>query len=338
MKKRDFEALYGQIPEAAAIFEKWILIYANQAFRELFRLSGDLDLSWARLFPFSPQGYGIFEIPAMRPDGSTFEAEVVVMPCLGSEGFLQQVLVRDISYRLSCEEKLIQNERLAAMGKLAGEIAHEINNPLGGILLYSKLLKEDLGPESPLLINVEKIIKLATRCRIIAKGLLNFGRPESQEETLVNLNQVIQEMFSLIEDHRLFRQIKVTKDLYPALPSILANRSQLEQLVLNLIINAGEAMEGAPGELCLRTAFHQDRSEVEFSVSDTGTGIPDDILPRIFDPFFTTKKGGKGTGLGLSISHGIVKGHRGRIDVETSPGKGTTFRVYLPVRGVPKEW
>ncbi|WP_456431224.1 two-component system sensor histidine kinase NtrB [Thermosulfuriphilus sp.] len=334
--RKDFEALYGQIPEAVALFEKWIMVYANQAFRDLFRLSGEMDVSWVRLFPFSSQGYGIFEIPAMRLDGSTFEAEVVILPCLGPDCFIQQVVVRDISYRLSCEEKLIQNERLAAMGKLAGEIAHEINNPLGGILLYSKLLKEDLGPESPLLVNVDKIIKLATRCRIIAKGLLNFGRPESREETLVNLNQIIQEMFSLIEDHRLFREIKVIKEFYPALPSILANRSQLEQLVLNLIINAGEAMEGGPGELYLRTDFHEARSEVEFSVSDTGCGIPEEILSRIFDPFFTTKKGGKGTGLGLSISHGIVKGHRGRIEVETAPGQGTTFRVYLPLRSLAR--
>jgi signal transduction histidine kinase len=313
------------IKDAVALFRGEEAVYLNPVFRRLFRLRDEYP-RLSDIFAPPPPGYGLYETKAQRPDGTQFDAEVVVLPY---EGKYQQVLVRDISERQAVEKKWLQSEKLAAMGKLAGEIAHEINNPLGGILLYGNLLKEDLPPESPQFELVEKIIKLATRCRIIAKALLNFGRPEKGLEEWIDLNRVLTDMFSLIEDHRLFRHIEVQWKLESELPLVQGNRSQLEQLVLNLIINAGEALNGN-GQLTLRTFYQEEEALVVLEVEDTGPGIPPEILPRIFEPFFTTKTGGKGTGLGLAICHGIVKRHRGQIEVESTIGQGTIFRIKLP--------
>ncbi len=316
--------LLPEIKEALALIKEGEIIQANEAFRRLFHLER-LPVSFAKLFENLPEDFGLFETCAKRPDGTHFEAEVVFLPF---ENSLQQLLVRDVSERRATEKMWLQAERLTAMGKLAGEIAHEINNPLGGILLYANLLREDLPAESSLLTHVDKIIKLATRCRIIAKALLNFGHPEDSLEEWVNLNQVLREMFSLIEDHRLFREVHINWELEKGLPFVQGNRSQLEQLVLNLIINAGEAMQGR-GNLFFRTKFDPKEEMIILEIEDTGPGIPPEIQDKIFDPFFTTKTGGKGTGLGLAICHGIVKRHRGEIEFESHPGR-TLFRVKLP--------
>jgi len=313
-----------KIEEPLALIEGRKVTEANTGFKELFRLKM-LPVAFEELFEKPPLGYGLYETKARRLDGTFFEAEVVLLPY--RNGF-DQLLVRDVSERRSTEKMWLQAERLTAMGKLAGEIAHEINNPLGGILLYANLLKDDLPPESPLLEHVSKIIKLATRCRIIAKALLNFGHPEDTLEEWVDVNQVLKDMFSLIEDHRLFRNVEVTWELARELPLVQGNRSQLELLVLNLIINAGEAMAGQ-GQLKLRTFYEKSGEKIVLEVEDSGPGIPKEIMDKIFEPFFTTKTGGKGTGLGLAICHGIVKRHKGVIEVESEPGR-TLFRVKLP--------
>ncbi len=313
----------SKIKDPLALLKENRFVFINESFRRLFHLE-DLPGKIEDLFEKPPQEFGLLETRARRPDGSSFEAEVVLLPFNGE---LRQLLVRDVSERRATEKMWLQAERLTAMGKLAGEIAHEINNPLGGILLYANLLKEDLPSGSPLLSHVDKIIKLATRCRIIAKALLNFGHPEDSLEEWVNINQVLQDMFSLIEDHRLFREVEIIWELEENLPFVQGNRSQLEQLVLNLIINAGEAMKGR-GRLYLRTRLGHGEMVV-LEIEDTGPGIPPEIQERIFDPFFTTKPGGKGTGLGLAICHGIVKRHQGTIEFESQPGK-TLFRVKLP--------
>ncbi len=317
--------IFSEIKDALALVRHGRLVYFNPAFKKLFRL-GDEVPSLESLFEELPKEFGLFEMSVYRPDGSSFEAEVIRLPYRGD---LSQLLVRDVSERRATEKMWLQAERLTAMGKLAGEIAHEINNPLGGIMLYGNLLKEDLPAESPLLEYVDKIIKLATRCRIIAKALLNFGRPEDGLEEWVDLNRVLQDMFSLIADHRLFREIDIHWELASEIPLVQGNRSQLEQVVLNLIINAGEAMEGR-GVLTLRTYASEEDDLVILEVKDTGPGIPKEMVSRIFEPFFTTKTGGKGTGLGLAICHGIVKRHGGEIEVESEPGEGALFRVKLP--------
>ena len=258
------------------------------------------------------------------------ELELATMPMMDGDGVIYQSILRDVSELKSWEDRLLQAEKLTAMGKLAGEIAHEINNPLGGILLYANLIKDDISRESSIFPNLEKIIKLAIRCRIIAKGLLNFGRSSSRSYSSVDLNQVIREMFSYVEDHRIFKNINVEMDLSPNLPRLMADKGQMEQVALNLIINAGEAMEGK-GVLNIKTMTSERPKGILMIVKDTGHGIPREMMSRIFEPFFTSKKPGKGTGLGLSITHGIVQRHGGKIDVRSSSEKGATFEVFLPL-------
>ncbi|MEW5948145.1 MAG: ATP-binding protein [Thermodesulfobacteriota bacterium] len=239
-------------------------------------------------------------------------------------------IVRDFSERKRLEKQLLHLERLAAMGKLSAELAHEINNPLGGILMYAKLALEDLPEDDAQSRHLEKISRLATRCRMIVRGLLDFGRSDTDEREWVDINQVILDMFDLICDHILFRPVRVEMKLGENLPRVWGNRSNLEQVALNMIINAAEAMEGQ-GTLTIETGYSKEDSNFFMYFKDTGPGISKKNLNKIFEPFFTTKKRGKGTGLGLSISHGIIRKHGGSIQINSRPGEDTTFIIQLPV-------
>ncbi len=307
------------IKEAAALLKGERVVDANQVFRRLFALKDGESVGISELLFPVPEVPGRFEARRLKP----------VEPQLMLSGIYFPINDEEAAVVVWEKEGWIREERIAAMGKLAGEIAHEINNPLGGILMYSNLLKEDLPPDSSLHQVVDKIVKLATRCRIIAKALLNFGRPEEGERTEVNLNTLVREMFELVCDYRVLRHVKVHWELEEDLPPVNAVRTQLEQVVLNLVINAGEAMEGR-GELYIRTG--RCAEGVFLEVRDTGPGIPEHIKENIFEPFFTTKTGGKGTGLGLSICKSIVERHGGRIEVENATPSGAIFRVTLPVR------
>jgi two-component system NtrC family sensor kinase len=226
--------------------------------------------------------------------------------------------------------KLLSAERLKATGSLASEIAHELNTPLGGILIYSHLLLEDLPEDDPRRDNIIKINKLAHRCKIIVQGLLDFARQETPESKPVQINRVLSNVIGFLEDHVLFRRISVQTDLDPALPRVRGDENKLEQVFINLFVNAAQSMDGN-GTMSMRTEFVPDTSRVQIECSDTGCGIDDEHLGKIFEPFFTTKQGGKGTGLGLSICHGIVEQYGGSIGIETSKGHGSTFTVSLPI-------
>jgi PAS domain S-box-containing protein len=338
MIPHELKESWQEIQQPAVIHAKDRLIHANEPFLHLFgygrleqvagRQMGEFISPWS---PFHLR-MGIREATGRRLGGDTFDIEVICTPLYSEEEPIFSSIIRDLSQRKSWEGKLLQSERLTAMGKLAGEIAHEINNPLGGILLYANLLKEDLVPDHASLTNLNKIIKLATKCRIIAKGLLNFGRSSSRSYMTVDLNQVVREMFGLVEDHKLFKQIDTEFLLSDDLPHLMGDRGQIEQVVLNLVINAGEAMQGK-GRLTIETGLLEGQGKVVLRVSDTGPGVPEQIMPRIFEPFFTTKPQGKGTGLGLSITHGIVQRHGGRIEVSNRPEGGAQFEVLLPVSG-----
>ncbi|MCS7198931.1 MAG: ATP-binding protein [Caldimicrobium sp.] len=219
-------------------------------------------------------------------------------------------------------------ERLASLGKLAGEISHELNNPLGGILLYSNMLKEELGPSHPLQGIIDKIIALTTRCKIISKALLDFGKPERGKKEWINLNDVIMTIYNLVADYQIFKNVNFIFNLDPKLPLFYANPTQMEQVILNIYTNATEAMKGL-GEIRTETKVRDDR--IIIRIADSGPGIPPEILPFIFDPFFTTKQTGKGTGLGLSICHSIIKRHGGIIKVENLSKGGAAFEIILPL-------
>jgi PAS domain S-box-containing protein len=226
--------------------------------------------------------------------------------------------------------QLLQSEKLRSLGEMAAGVAHEINNPLGGILIYASLLLEDLPLDDPRRADLEKIVQEATRSKEIVKSLLEFARQSSPKMELTDINKAITDGLLFLENQATFHNIEIVKELDPFLPPIWGNAGQLKQVFMNIIINAADAMHGR-GVLSIKTYLSEDENDVTIQFRDTGDGIPEDILQRIFDPFFTTKEVGKGTGLGLSMSYGIVKEHKGTIEVDTVVGKGTKFNVILPV-------
>ena len=225
--------------------------------------------------------------------------------------------------------QLVSSEKMASLGKLAAGIAHEINNPLGGILIYSSLMMEELIEADARRQDLEKIVQEATRCKDIVKSLLEFSRQTEPKMEPVDVNKAITDGLFFLEKQALFHNIRIVKNLAPLLPMVRGNPGQLKQVFMNIIVNAAEAMSGG-GTLTITTAPSADQKVVSIDFADTGEGIPREILTRIFDPFFTTKELGKGTGLGLSTSYGIIDGHGGRIDVKSEVGKGTTFTIELP--------
>jgi len=243
---------------------------------------------------------------------------------------LEQKVKQRTEELAAMQNTLMQSQRLASVGKLAAGIAHEINNPLGGILVLSSLVMEDLKSDDPHRENLLEVIKQTMRCRDIVKGLLQFSRQEEGKTEYLNVNDVLSNTLSLIEKQALFHNIKVTKNLNPELPSILGDNSQLQQVFMNIILNAVQAMDDV-GELTINTYHDQKNDMVVTEVSDTGCGIPDELIDRIFDPFFTTKEVGEGTGLGLAIAYGIITKHQGRMTVKSKVGEGTTFTIKIPV-------
>jgi len=243
----------------------------------------------------------------------------------------------DLRPRLQMEKKLeethlqlVSSEKMASLGKLAAGIAHEINNPLGGILIYSSLLMEDLPKEDPKKQDLERIVQEAGRCKEIVKSLLEFARQTEPRREPVDINRAITDGLFFLENQALFHNIRITKRLDPSLPRVIGNGGQLKQVFTNIIINAAEAIHGS-GELNITTFSSPDRTSVFVEFTDTGEGIPEENLCRIFDPFFTTKDVGKGTGLGLATSYGIAESHGGKIAVRSKVGEGSTFTIELPV-------
>lgn len=243
---------------------------------------------------------------------------------------------RDEQLKEGTRLQLMRSEKLAALGRLAASIAHEINNPLGSILLDSHLLLEECPSDSPNRRNLEKIVKETTRCRDIVRGLLDFARQTEPKVELLRVEDVLDETISFIGRQSLFQDIKINKNFSPTLPKVMGDRNQLKQVFTNIILNAAEVMEGN-GSLTINTALSQEREFAEIEITDTGPGISEQNLKRLFEPFFTTKEGGTGTGLGLSIAYGIVEKHKGNIEVRSKVGGGSTFVVRLPVEQGEKE-
>ncbi|MDZ7263938.1 MAG: cache domain-containing protein [candidate division KSB1 bacterium] len=234
------------------------------------------------------------------------------------------------------QSTLMQSQRLASLGKLAAGIAHEINNPLGGILVLSSLVLEDLKDEDPHRENLQEVIKQTMRCRDIVKGLLQFSRQEEGKMEYVKVNDILNSTLGLIEKQALFHNIEVIKNFDPELPYILGDGSQLQQVFMNVILNAVQAMKEM-GVLTITTGHDTKHDMVTIDITDTGCGIPPELIDRIFDPFFTTKEVGEGTGLGLSIAYGIVTKHHGRMTVKSKVNEGTTFTIKIPAVKVAAE-
>jgi len=229
------------------------------------------------------------------------------------------------------QARLVQSEKLASLGKLAAGVAHEINNPLGGVLIYTHLLLEDADRDSGQYENLKKIVKETTRCKDIVKGLLEFSRPKEPEMVPTDIHDALNRALAIFEPQSLFQNIKIEKE-FSEVPRIVADSSQLQQVFTNIIANAAEAMAGN-GVLTIRTSLDEQSDRIKVEFTDTGHGIKAEDMTRLFEPFFSTKAVGKGTGLGLAISYGIIQKHRGSIEVRSEIGKGSTFTVILPVKG-----
>ena len=251
----------------------------------------------------------------------------------GFNAMADALRARDEKLREFTRRKIMESERLAVIGQLAAGVAHELNNPLQGIVAYSHLLREKQGGGDGNGANgwVEKIVTQADRCSSIVRGLLDFARPRTPVTKPTSVKALVEGCVALVEDQSLFHNIEVVRQFGADVPEVVVDPSLMQQVFMNLIINAAEAMPDG-GQLRVATRMDAVDKMVEVEVSDTGHGIAQADMERIFDPFFTTKAVGHGTGLGLAISFGIVKEHRGTISVESEPGKGTTFSVRLPLR------
>ena len=232
----------------------------------------------------------------------------------------------------------MRGEKLASVGLLASGVAHELNNPLTGILTFSHLMRQKLPDKSADAEDMDLVIRETKRCAAIIKRLLDFAREKHPEKKFTDLNQVIDDTVRIVEKPAHLRDIEIALDLDRTLPPIWIDADQIKQVVMNMLVNAQHAVEER-GSITVttrrandpRAAATESRPMVAISIVDTGCGIPEKNLKRIFDPFFTSKDVGKGTGLGLSVSHGIVEAHGGLIEVQSKVGEGSTFRVYLPL-------
>jgi signal transduction histidine kinase len=230
----------------------------------------------------------------------------------------------------SAQAALVQSEKMSAFGQLGAGIAHEIKNPLAGILGLTQLSLRKIEKESLLAKNLSIIEKETNRCTTIIQNLLKFARQEKVAFEPVEINGVVKDAMAIVEHQLEMHKVRLNQDLASDLPIISGNANQIQQVLINLMINAQQAMQGNHGEVTVTTANHNS-GMIHVCISDTGPGIPEELQAKIFEPFFTTKEVGKGTGLGLSVSYGIIKEHNGKISVKSSPDKGTEFKISLPV-------
>jgi len=320
----------------------------NRALEQLYQLSRQeaLGRPLGQLFPTSflqvlqssmgerwwasAEASGVHKINLENLNGDKKVVKLQVAPFVSEGGETEGTILifEDITERVEMEEQLQLREKMASLGLLAAGVAHEVNTPLTGISSFTQMLREQTEEEDPRVRLLEKIERQTERASKIVNNLLHFARHGSADFMPVDLNTVVTDVLSLLE-HQLERgKIKLRRELAPNLPRVLGDENKLQQIFLNLILNARDAMP-AGGWLTITSSAN--RSFVVAEVADTGQGISKEDIKRIYDPFFTTKKSGAaGTGLGLSISYGIVQEHAGHISVDSVPGKGTRFEIRLP--------
>lgn len=256
----------------------------------------------------------------------------------------QKVEERTAALR-AAQAEVAQGEKLASIGLLASGIAHELNNPLTGVLTFTSLLRKKMPDGSDDAEDLDLVISETRRCASIIRRLLDFAREKVPSQAHIDLNVLIGDVVRFVDRPATLQDVEIRCEFDPALPLVWCDPDLIKQVVLNILVNATQAIEGA-GRVTVHTRVvdhgadpaHVDTPPmVEFTITDTGCGIPEANMQRIFDPFFTSKEVGKGTGLGLSVSYGIVKSHGGTIKVESSVGEGTTFHVLLPTQPPPAE-
>ncbi|MGV1097899.1 two-component system sensor histidine kinase NtrB [Thiovibrio sp. JS02] len=284
-----------------------------------------------------------FEVEFLKQDGAPLYLLVTATAiCGGGQGLEGcEVIAKDMTHFREVTEQLIRSENLASLGQLAAGVAHEINTPLGIILGYTQLLKEDFEEQAEVLESLQIVEKQTKVCKRIVTDLLKFSRHtlEGVKEA-ADINQCLAEAVTMVEHALKMDHIRIERHFSDDLPQVVVDRERLRQVLVNMFTNAQHAI-GREGVVGLWTRHNEHCATVEITIADSGSGIPPAAVGRIFDPFFTTKGVGKGTGLGLSVSFGIIKDHGGQIDVFSPPrepelleaGMRTAFRITLPLEG-----
>jgi signal transduction histidine kinase/CheY-like chemotaxis protein len=358
---RLFEAVHEGVYVGTIGPESTSTLAANAHLKQMFGHAADAPEHEVRPFDrerfVDPHGHSML-LERLRTDGSVdayrvrlrradrnplwVEVTARAEPS-GADGALQvDALVRDVSERKKQDDEardlyhqLLQAEKMAALGQTISGVAHELNNPLATILNWAERLSQRQALDEPLRRGLETILSESERAARIVRNLLTFARKRQTTRAMVDVNQVVRETLALRAYEQHVTNIAVLEALAAGLPQVFADAHQIQQVLLNLVINAEQAMLAANGRgtLVVRTWHDMRQESIVIEVNDDGPGIPDDLQPKIFDPFFTTKEVGKGTGLGLSVAYAIVQEHGGRIRLESRPHHGASFYVALPVSG-----
>jgi two-component system NtrC family sensor kinase len=278
-----------------------------------------------------------FPIIHQRKDGELIEGDLSASIIYDENGaeIASVGIFKDLRERLGIErelqkmrEALLQAEKLAAMGRLTSQIAHELNNPIYGIMNTLELLKTEISPESKRRRILELSLSETQRLSEMLRNMLSFSKPEEEKRRPVKINELVEGILLVMEKQMKEANIKTETHFDDGIPEVMASTNQMRQVMLNMFKNAKEAMPKG-GTLTVRT--NREDNKVLIRIQDTGIGIPEAIKDKIFDAFFTTKQKVKGVGLGLSVCYGIIKDHGGEITVESEPEKGTTFTIRLPI-------
>jgi len=283
--------------------------------------------------PFPDDGIRVYRSSLRTRDGRRLLVNLTQSALRGVDGQPRGrvVTIDDVTDQVRREEELQRREHLASIGLLASGIAHEVNTPLTGIASYTQMLLQDRHPGDPDVPILRKIEQQAFRAAGIASSLLNFSRQRDGDYEVLQIAEMVGETLELFEPHLRGRRVDLVRSVEDSLPPVQGNRGRLQQVLMNLLLNAVDAM---PDGGRLMVGARAETGRVRIEVADTGVGIPAEHLDRIYDPFFTTKPRGQGTGLGLSVSYGIVKEHAGTLTAESNPGEGAHFTISLPVAAV----
>ncbi|UCF85887.1 MAG: PAS domain-containing protein [Desulfobacteraceae bacterium] len=267
-------------------------------------------------------------------DGKTLYFEIITYPLRDTSGHITRIihLSRDITLRKHFENEYhklaLQTEKLSALGRMAAGIAHEINNPLTGILLFGTNLRKKVPKDGPFRKGLDVIVRETQRCKGIIQDLLEFSRDKKPEKALASINDIVEKALSILDNEFRLHHISVKKNLTAGMPNTLLDSNLLQQVFVNLLINAVEAIQ-ENGVITIKSYVSPDKRSERIEISDTGCGIPPEDMGKVFEPFFSTKS--KGTGLGLAVSYGIVQKHQGDIQVSSQPGQGTRFTIEIPI-------